>query len=83
MKRKSSNCIGILSDQGKAATASNFSEYTIQIGTSQEILNLHEKQIYFQKAETYSIFRMCYNSIKTIVIRTHRATKRVTFLTFS
>ena len=47
MKRKSSNCVGLLSDQGKAATASNFSEYTIQIRTSQEILNLHEKQIYF------------------------------------
>ena len=47
MKTKSSNCVGILSDQGKAETASNFSEYTIQIGTSQEILNLHEKQIYF------------------------------------
>ena len=29
MKRKDSNCVGILSDQGKAVTASNLSEYTI------------------------------------------------------
>ena len=29
MKRKDSNCVGILSDQGKAATASNLNEYTI------------------------------------------------------
>ena len=28
-KRNDSNCAGILSDQGEAATASNFSEYTI------------------------------------------------------
>ena len=27
--RKDSNCVGILSDQGKAATASNLSEYTV------------------------------------------------------
>ena len=31
MKRKDSNCIGILSDQGEAATASNVSEYTILV----------------------------------------------------
>ena len=30
IKRKDSNCFGILSDPGKAATASNLSEYTIQ-----------------------------------------------------
>ena len=29
MKKKDSNCIGILFDQGEAATASNLSEYTI------------------------------------------------------
>ena len=29
MKKKDSNCVGILSDQGEAATASNSSEYTI------------------------------------------------------
>ena len=29
MKRKDSNCVGILSDLGEAATASNVSEYTI------------------------------------------------------
>ena len=29
MKRKDSNCVGILSEQGEAATASNLSEYTI------------------------------------------------------
>ena len=29
MKRKDSNCVGILSDQGEAATASNLSEYAI------------------------------------------------------
>ena len=29
LKRKDSNCIGILSDQGRAATASNLSKYTI------------------------------------------------------
>ena len=29
MKRKDSNCVGMLSDQGEAATASNLSEYTI------------------------------------------------------
>ena len=29
MKRKDSNCVGILSDQGEAATASNLSEYTV------------------------------------------------------
>ena len=28
-KRKDSNCVGIISDQGEAATASNLSEYTI------------------------------------------------------
>ena len=28
MKRKDSNCVGILSDQGEAATESNLSEYT-------------------------------------------------------
>ena len=28
MKRKDSNWVGILSDQGEAATASNLSEYT-------------------------------------------------------
>ena len=35
MKRKDRNYVGILSDQGKAATALNFSEYTIrkQIGS--------------------------------------------------
>ena len=31
MKRKDSNCIGILSNQGEAETASNLSEYTIRI----------------------------------------------------
>ena len=31
MKRKNSNCVGILSNQGEAATASNLSEYTIQL----------------------------------------------------
>ena len=31
MKRKSSNCIEILSDQGKASAASNLSGYTIGI----------------------------------------------------
>ena len=30
MKRKDSNCVGILSDQGEAATASNFREYKAQ-----------------------------------------------------
>ena len=30
MKRKDSNCVGIISDQGEAATASNLSEYTMQ-----------------------------------------------------
>ena len=29
MKRKDSNCIGILSDQGEDGTASDISEYTI------------------------------------------------------
>ena len=29
-KRKGSNCVGILSDQGEAVTASNLSEYTIK-----------------------------------------------------
>ena len=29
MKRKGSNCVGILSDQGEAAIALNLSEYTI------------------------------------------------------
>ena len=29
MKRKDSDCVGILSDKGEAATASNLSEYTI------------------------------------------------------
>ena len=29
MKTKDGNCVGILSDQGKAATDSNLSEYTI------------------------------------------------------
>ena len=29
MKRKDSNCVGILSDQGKAATDSNLNEYNI------------------------------------------------------
>ena len=31
MKRKNSNCVGTLSDQMEAATASNLSEYTIMI----------------------------------------------------
>ena len=30
MERKDSSCVGILSDQGEAGTASNLSEYTIQ-----------------------------------------------------
>ena len=31
LKRKDSNCIGILFDQGEGATASNLSEYTITV----------------------------------------------------
>ena len=35
MKGKDSNCVGILSDQGEAATASSLIEYTIlDTGTS-------------------------------------------------
>ena len=30
MKIKDSNCVGIISDQGEAATASNLNEYTIK-----------------------------------------------------
>ena len=30
MKRKNSNCVEILSDQGEATTASNLSEYTVR-----------------------------------------------------
>ena len=38
MKRQDSNCIGILFDQGKAATSSNISEYTF----NKEILQHRE-----------------------------------------
>ena len=31
MKRKDSNCVWIISDQGENATASNLSEYTIKL----------------------------------------------------
>ena len=31
MKRKDSNCVGIITDQREAATASNLSEYTITV----------------------------------------------------
>ena len=31
MKRKGSKCVGILSDWGEAATASNLSEYTLTL----------------------------------------------------
>ena len=31
LKRKDSDCVGILSNQEEAATASNLSEYTIQL----------------------------------------------------
>ena len=30
MKREDSNCVGVLSDQGEAATVLNLSEYTIR-----------------------------------------------------
>ena len=30
VKREDNNCVGILSDQGEAAIASNLSEYTIK-----------------------------------------------------
>ena len=38
MKRKDSNCVGIISDQGETATASNLSEYTT-----------HNSLLYFPK----------------------------------
>ena len=34
MKRKDSNCVGIIPDQGGAATASNLREYTIAVAAS-------------------------------------------------
>ena len=42
MKRKDSNCVGILSDQGEAATASKLSEYTIiTVVVYQKVHNLY------------------------------------------
>ena len=35
MKRMDSNCVGVLSDQGEAATASNLSEYIVTVCISE------------------------------------------------
>ena len=49
MKRKDSicNCVGVLSDQGEAATASNPSEYTITLSAKKEELRAISKNIGF------------------------------------
>ena len=41
MKRKDSNCVGIIFDQGEAATASNLSEYTIHLVMLQKTVAAH------------------------------------------
>ena len=48
MKRKDSNCVGILSDQGEAATASDLSEYTICKRFCFVNLHLEDKILFFK-----------------------------------
>ena len=59
MKRKDSNCVGILSDQGEADTASNLSVYTIMLIKNQNHPDFVKTR--FLLAELYCIshFAVC------------------------
>ena len=45
MKRKGSNCVEIISDQGEAATASNLNEYTLHRARLETIATSNNRAI--------------------------------------
>ena len=55
-KRNDSNCVGILSDQGKAATASNISEYVFTMKYVQSALTYLQRppKIFLSQPQGFS-----------------------------